>query len=364
MGDWRMSDKVYHELCETLAKRKGRYPGKDIPEFYALVEELFTKEEAEVYNAIPKGFHPAEEIAKAIGKEVNEVTRILEGMADKGLCSAGTVGGITYYTAPVFVPGIFEFQFMRGTKTERDKKLAKLIHAYKNAIDASQAPPIINYPTTRVIPVDRKIQAENKIHTYHQVASYIEKYQPLAVCTCFCRHEAKLIDEKDDCGKPDEVCMQFGMGAQFVIDRKMGRMISKEEAMEILRKSEEAGLVHAAINRQEIDFLCNCCSCHCMILKTALAQPKPGIALNSGFMPVHNSDLCTSCGKCADRCPTNAISVDDGDAWKLNPDLCIGCGVCATGCDFEAVMLAERSDILPPPVDQKALLEAVKASRS
>ncbi|RPJ15075.1 MAG: 4Fe-4S dicluster domain-containing protein [Desulfobacteraceae bacterium] len=359
-----MPEKVYRELCETLAKRRGRYPGKDIPEFYALAEELFTKEEAEVYNAIPRGFHPAEEIAKALGKDVKEVTRILEGMADKGTCTAGAMGEITYYTAPVFVPGIFEFQFMRGTRTERDRILARLIHAYKTAIDSGQAPPKVTYPTTRVIPVDRKIQAENKIHTYYQVASYIEKYQPLAVCTCFCRHEAKLIDENDNCGKPDEVCMQFGMGAQFVIDRKMGRQISKQEAFEILKKSEEAGLVHAAINRQEIDFLCNCCACHCMILKTALAQPKPGIALNSGFKPLHDSGLCTTCGICAERCPTKAISIVDGDVWELNLDRCIGCGVCATGCDFEAIALVERTGILPPPVDQKALLEAVKASRA
>ena len=358
-----MAEKVYHDLCEALAKRRGRYPGKDIPEFYALVEELFTPEEAAVFNAIPKGYNPAEAIAKAMGKSVDEVRPILEAMADKGLCTAGAMGGVTYYSAPPFVPGIFEFQFMRGTKTERDKRLAKLIHAFKAALDAEQGPPKITYPTSRVIPVDRKIQAENTIHTYHQVASYIEKYQPLAVSTCFCRHEAKLIDEKDDCGKPDEVCMQFGMGAQFVIDRKMGRRISKEEALEILKQTEEAGLVHAAINRQEIDFLCNCCSCHCMILKTALAQPKPGLSLNSGFKPLHDSEKCTACGTCIDRCPTEALAMGDEDVPVLNSDLCIGCGVCATGCDFEAITLVERAGILPPPLDQKALLEAVKASR-
>ena len=79
-----MAEKVYHDLCEVLSKRGGTYPGKDIPEFYTLVEELFTPEEAAVYNAIPKGFHPAETIAKEMGKEVNEVKSILEGMANKG----------------------------------------------------------------------------------------------------------------------------------------------------------------------------------------------------------------------------------------------------------------------------------------
>jgi Pyruvate/2-oxoacid:ferredoxin oxidoreductase delta subunit len=350
-------------MCETLAKRRGRYPGKDIPQFYALVEELFTPEEAAVYNAIPKGYHPAEAIAREMGKEVDEIKSVLESMAFKGLCTAGSRGGVTFYSAPPFWPGIFEFQFMRGTRTERDRKLARLIHAYKTAVDAEQGPEKITYPTNRVIAVDRKIQAENTVHTYQQVASYIEKYHPLSVATCFCRHEAKLIDEKDDCGKPDEVCMQFGMGAQFVIDRKMGREISKEEALEVLNKAEEAGLVHATLNRQEIDLLCNCCGCHCTILKTALAQPKPGLNLNSGFKPQHDYGLCTSCGVCVDRCPAQALAMGNEDRPEVNLDRCIGCGVCASGCDFDAIRLVERAGILPPPFDQKALAEAVKASR-
>ncbi len=358
-----MAEQVYHELCETLAARRGRYPGKDIPEFYALVEELFTPVEAAVYNAIPKGYHPADAIAGKMGKEVDEIKSILESMAFKGLCTAGSMEGGTFYSAPPFLPGIFEFQFMRGTRTERDRKLAHLIHAYKEAIDADLGPTKITFPVNRVIPVDRKIQAQNTVHTYQQVASYIEKHHPLSVATCFCRHQAKLIDEKDDCGKPDEVCMQFGMGAQFVIDRKIGRQISKEEAMEILNKSEEAGLVHATLNRQEIDFLCNCCGCHCTILKTALAQPKPGLNVNSGFKPQHDYDLCTSCGVCVDRCPAQALATGDEDRPVLDLDRCIGCGVCATGCPSDAVTLVERAGILPPPLDQKALAEAVKASR-
>ena len=43
-----MSDDVYKRLCEEMARRGGRYPGKDIPEFYSLVEELFTKDEAAI----------------------------------------------------------------------------------------------------------------------------------------------------------------------------------------------------------------------------------------------------------------------------------------------------------------------------
>ncbi len=357
-----MTTDSYQKLCETMAQRRGRYPGVDIPEFYALMEVLFTAEEAEVYSAIPRGFNPASTIAERMGKPEDEVAILLEEMANKALCTAGTPGDTTLYAAPLLVPGIFEFQFMRGTSTERDRKLAKLIHAYKAAVDKTQGPPKVTFPTTRVIPVDKKIEAGNTIHTYDQVASYIEKYEPLSVSTCFCRHEAKLIDPDDHCGKPDDVCMQFGLGAQFVIDRKLGRQVTKDEALKTLQRSEEAGLVHASVNRQELDFICNCCGCHCMILKTALAQPKPGITLNSGFQPVWDPDLCTACETCIDNCPTDALTMGDQDVPQVNLDLCIGCGVCASGCPVEAIALQTRPGIEVPPVDHKALQAAIKAT--
>ena len=355
---------VYRRLCEAMAKRGGEYPGMDIPEFYALVEELFTPEEAEVLVAIPRGYHPASTVAKEMGKPEQEVAHILETMADKGLCSAGKMGDITFYGTLAFVPGIFEFQFMRGTHTAKDKRLARLIVDYKAAVAATKAPPKVTFPTTRVIPIDRKIQAGNTIHTYDQVAAYIEKYEPLSVSTCYCRHEAKLLDENDDCGKPNEVCMQFGLGAQFVIDRGMGRKISREEALAILNKCEEAGLVHSTINRQEIEWLCNCCNDHCVILKRVLAQPKPGIAFNSGFRPVIDPELCTSIGICIERCPATALTMGAGNVPQVNLDRCIGCGICASGCPEEAITLVQRPGVQEPPKDHKALKEAIKASQA
>ena len=44
---------VYQRLCETMAKRGGRYPARDIPEFYEMARVLFTEEEASVSNAMP-----------------------------------------------------------------------------------------------------------------------------------------------------------------------------------------------------------------------------------------------------------------------------------------------------------------------
>ena len=92
-----MAEKVYRQFCDAMAKRGGRYPGMDIPEFYALIEELFTPEEAAVFLAIPRGFHPANAIAAEMDKDEEEVAPILETMADKGLCSAAKMGDNTFY---------------------------------------------------------------------------------------------------------------------------------------------------------------------------------------------------------------------------------------------------------------------------
>ncbi len=101
-----------------------------------------------------------------------------------------------------------------------------------------------------------------------------------------------------------------------------------------------------------------------MILKTALSQPKPGLAVNSGFQPVWDAELCTACETCIERCPTEAITLGAEDVPEVDLDGCIGCGVCATGCPVEAIELVERPGIPIPPLDQKALKEAMKASRA
>jgi hypothetical protein len=42
-----MSQKVFRELLEVMKSRGGPYAGLDIPEFFALAEELFNPKEAD-----------------------------------------------------------------------------------------------------------------------------------------------------------------------------------------------------------------------------------------------------------------------------------------------------------------------------
>jgi len=238
-----MSKEVYKELLEVMKKRGGGYAGMDIPEFYEMVEEMFTPQEAEVNNAMPRGPFTAKDMAKQMGRDEKEIEEILEAMANKGVCVALNMDGTQFYQGARFMPGILEFQFMPGRTTERDKKIARLIHAYEKAYDAKIDTTAMTFPTTRVITVDSTVEAGNQVHTYDQVQTFIDKADPIAVTTCFCRHAAALRDE-DTHGMPDDVCMQFGMGAQFAVQRLGGRKVTKEEAREVVDfiKTSERGI--------------------------------------------------------------------------------------------------------------------------
>lgn len=336
----------------------------DVPEYQTMLHVLFNPEEAEVQNAMPPDRFTAADVATKMGKGVSDVTRVLEAMADKGLCQSYLRNGARFYFGPPLMPGIFEFQFMRGTSTERDHQIARAINAYRKAAASSGLPTPVVYPGSRVIPVGRAVQAQASVQTYDQVMEYINTSDPIAVATCYCRHEARLIDEKDNCGMPMEVCMPFRASAEYVIERKIGRQVDKQEAMDIMRRSEEAGLVHACVNTQRLDFICNCCACHCAMLQGALRQPKPGLAMLHSFVPAVSAETCTLCGVCVDRCPTDALSINGGEVPARDDDRCIGCGVCASGCGENAIALVARDRLFTPPVDRRALGETIMKRRA
>ncbi len=357
-----MSAQVYKDLLEVMKSRRGPYAGMDIPEFYELVEELFTPREAEVNNVLGKKPLPAGDIAKEMGRDENEIQAILETMADKGLCKTYMVDGGRRYQGVPFIPGIFEYQFMGGKTTERHKKIARLIHAYEQAYEAAAGEIKMTFPTSRVIVVDRAIDAGNTIHTYDQVANFIDKYDTIAVGTCYCRHAAQLRGE-DVHGMPMDVCMWFGSMAEYAIERLGVRRMSKQEALDVLNTSEEAGLVHMSRNTTEdIEFICNCDRWHCGTVQAVLKQSRPALFFNSGFQPRFDPDLCTACETCIERCPPEALTLGDDDVPEVDLDRCFGCAVCATGCPSEAIVMEAKLDFPIPPKDTKELVASIKAS--
>jgi Pyruvate/2-oxoacid:ferredoxin oxidoreductase delta subunit len=188
-------------------------------------------------------------------------------------------------------------------------------------------------PFTRVIPVNVSVAASPQILALENVREIVEKARALAVTKCTCRLTAHK------CDRPLEVCLQVNRAAEYSIKRGTGKPVSKEEALDILRRSEEEGLIHVTMNKNQVDhFICNCCPCCCQTMPV-LIKGGTRVIDPSRFQAAIDPEKCTACGTCLDRCYFGAITLREDQGADVSPENCMGCGLCAVTCPEEAIAL-------------------------
>ena len=64
-----MSDQVYKDMIEVMNNRGSIMGALDIPEYYKVVEHLFSVDEAKINNAMPKGKFTAKDMAEIMGRD-------------------------------------------------------------------------------------------------------------------------------------------------------------------------------------------------------------------------------------------------------------------------------------------------------
>ena len=203
--------------------------------------------------------------------------------------------------------------------------------------------------------VNEKLNPEECIIPSKTVEDIINKNDEIAVGHCFCRNYTKVLGHNCSFDSPSEVCFTFGKSARHTINQGFARQVTKEEALEIMRRVEDAGLVHKAfhngsnINKDE-NSICNCCKdcCDTFTLWRNGASPMINSTM---YLSMIDSELCTACGICEERCPVDAITTGDNGIAEREEEYCIGCGVCARFCPSEAISLQEgmRRVCVPPP---------------
>ncbi|MGB6339386.1 MAG: 4Fe-4S dicluster domain-containing protein, partial [Candidatus Aminicenantaceae bacterium] len=131
--------------------------------------------------------------------------------------------------------------------------------------------------------------------------------------------------------------------ADLYHDRGIGRYIDQEEALDILKKADDAGLVLQPSNSKDIVNICCCCGCCCGVLRTIKQHPKPATIVSSPFICVAEPETCIGCGVCVQRCQMDALSLEE-DKVRLDLDRCIGCGVCVTTCLTDSLHLVRKPE--------------------
>ena len=322
-----------------------------------ILETLFSPDDAALAARLPVVPTTIADLARRTGMGDGDLRARLEVMAGKGLVldlHDARTGATTYMLAPPVV-GFFELSMMRTNDGLPREQLARAYEAYMagdSAFDeeVSCVPTVVSRTLVQETALYNDLASE--VIDWERATSYVEKADSLAVTTCFCRHVATHLGTA--CDYPLETCMSLGVAARYLIRHGYARQIGREEGRELLEAAREHGLVHIADNvQQELSYICSCCACCCVELRSA--QNGMPVMQPSAFEPTVDGHRCTACGKCVQSCPVQAISLVPRGARQRDADQattplisdvdlgrCLGCGVCVGACPQGSLTMARR----------------------
>jgi electron transport complex protein RnfB len=249
-------------------------------------------------------------------------------------------GRLTFRLMP-FAIGLYEEQLPR-----MDRELAELFEAY---LQEARGGGIYGSPSlSRVIPVAEAVPVDVEVYPYERASVLLQGAKAWAVRNCICRVQQQLIGA--GCDHAVESCLVFAPVEGAFDHSQVDRAITKEEALQILEQTEEAGLVHTTGNyRDGMNYICNCCSCCCGILRGATEFGIMSAIAHSGFQAIVDAEVCSGCGDCLERCGFGALSLPD-EVCVVEVQRCMGCGQCTTVCPSDALYIIRRPEGEMPPL--------------
>jgi electron transport complex protein RnfB len=355
MGEAKITTESYEQLARHLNEAPLGAP--KTPELVEIVKALFTGDEAELAARLPFKPTKLEKLAQETGLDSGKLERTLAELSDRGLVYQN---GDRYSLLPL-VPGMAEIQFMADGAGPEKMRLAELFEKYYGP-GVGRAMVDLPLPYSRVIPVGRAIESRQEILPFENAAEVVKAASFRALTNCYCRQEAELLGQ--GCGHPKDVCLMFGAFARFAVQKGWAKEVSQEEALKVLERAAEAGLIHVTDNvTQGANFLCNCCGCCCLFLKTLTKLKHPGAVAQANFVAEVDRAECTACGACVDACQVEAIRQEGDEPAMVNPDYCLGCGQCQGACFFGAISLEPRDQEKRPPASWPELSGRLMAGR-
>ncbi|WP_300460853.1 4Fe-4S binding protein [Desulfobacula sp.] len=336
---------IYKQLAIHLDNTPSGFPATESGVELRILKQLFTKEEATLALSLVLMLETAEAIGQRAQKDPKEIEPLLIEMGKKGLIIHVHRNGVNTFMLLHFVVGIWEYQVNRLTR-----ELIKDFNEYVPHLIKSQYQN--KTQQLRVVPVAKAVNTELNIMDYEQVENIIKSQSKILVAPCICRREHAMVGK--GCGKLSESCLIFGGGAYIYESRGIGRTISQEEALNIVKEGVKQGLVPQPSNAKKPLNICLCCSCCCQILKNIKEFEAPAKIVSSNFQARVDEEECTGCQACEEICPMDAIEMDEKKiVARVDLNRCIGCGLCVTACEFDAVSLKDKSETerIEPPAN-------------
>src|SRR4030042_2293334 len=268
------ADKVYVDLQKHLDKQAVGSPATKSGVELRILKHLFTPEQAGIalhLNYKPQSASQVYNSAKGSGMSMKKVESLLGEMLRNGAIGGTEKNGVEYYfTVPLLI-GIAELHGHNATPQFWADFSEYIGSGFGRAFAGTKVSQM------RTIPVEKSIKVEHHVTTYDQIRDIIKSTDgPIIASTCMCREGAKGRGQPCKVTTRAETCMCFGDWARRFV-KPGATAISKEQALEIMRKNQEDGLVLQPTNYQKIDFVCACCGCCCGVLRIQKGLPKPAL---------------------------------------------------------------------------------------
>lgn len=352
-------DIAYRKLQRYLDSLPIDYPETESGVEIRILKSLFTPQEAEI--ALKLKLIPQE--AKALFRPFKKKGWTLEQFSNQllNLAKKGSINwiqskeGINYYGIVYLAAGFYDFQIGKLTK-----ELAKDFDQYcdEGFISGMLENGILQM---RTVPIEKSIPMEYNISNFDEIKSIVENInRTIYLSPCICR-QSKDVQGKG-CEHPQETCITIGRNPRILLEQ--GRIISKEEALDVLRMSQENGLVICPTNTQKPFMICSCCGCSCLFLENLKKYENPARFVNSNYFISINEDKCTGCGDCISVCPMNANKVNENVISKVDLGYCIGCGVCIPKCPENARTLVKKEKEVIPPKNLTELYQKISQRKA
>ena len=334
---------------------------------YKILQVLYTEKEAKWVALLPVRPFTLKKAARIWGTTEAKAEKLLDRLCEKALLVDSDYRGERQFVMPPPMAGFIEFALMRTRGDIDQQYLSELYYQYMN-VEEDFVKDLFFATETRLgrVYVQEPVLTNDKtnhILDYERATHIVEEAKYIGLGTCYCRHKMYHAGHPCEINAPWDVCLTFDNVARSLAEHgDYARLISKEEAKEVLERSYESNLVQIGENvREHPAFICNCCGCCCEALQAARRFSPMQPVATTNYMPKVSVKTCIGCGKCAKVCPILAISMKEG-CPVIDGEICLGCGVCARNCPTKAISLERRPIQVITPVNSthRFVLQAIE----